>query len=41
MAVAVVDATCAYTAAVGDIQLQLLLDLLALEGVPNPEWDPG
>jgi hypothetical protein len=39
--VAVVDATCAYTAAVGDIQLQLLLDLLALEGVPNPEWDPG
>jgi hypothetical protein len=36
MAVAVVDATCAYTAAVGDIQLQLLLDLLALEGIPNP-----
>jgi hypothetical protein len=36
MAVAVVDATCAHPAAVGDIQLQLLLDLLALEGIPNP-----
>ena len=24
------------SAAVGDIQLQLLLDLLALEGIPNP-----
>jgi hypothetical protein len=36
MPVAVVDATCADPAAVGDIQLQLLLDLLALEGIPNP-----
>jgi hypothetical protein len=38
---AVVDATCAHPAAVGHIQLQLLLDLLALEGIPNPQGDPG
>jgi hypothetical protein len=41
MPVTVVDATCAHPTAVGDIQLQLLPDLLALEGIPNPEWDPG
>jgi hypothetical protein len=39
--VAVEDLPGSHAAPVGDVQLQLLLGLLALQGIPYPEWNPG